>query len=172
LDGETSFQKMLTLKPHKINNWEEIVRENILIKSRFVDNDQKESGKRAALNLGHTVAHALEALFLQKEKPVLHGDAVAAGILIESYLAFKNKEILLPEHYFNKIKSYISELFPHISINESDFEELIKRMRHDKKSKKHSLTFSLLRKPGDVVLSFECSETEVLESLNYYITNV
>ena len=172
LEGEATFNKLLTINPFEINDWSEIVYENIQIKNNFVKDDLKEKGKRAALNLGHTVAHALEALFLKKQSPILHGDAVAAGILIESHLATYCTQMFLKEASFKQIDQYIKKIFPPVVFHKSDIEEIIKFMRHDKKTNQASLTFSLLKRPGEVVLDYKSSEQQIVNSLIYYIDNV
>ena len=172
LDSEASFNKLMFIDPFEIEDWSEIINENIAIKKRFVQDDLKEMGKRAALNLGHTVAHALEALYLERGRPVLHGDAVAAGIIIESHLAAFCNQKLLSETYFNKISSYITKVFPRIDIEISDIDELLRLMKHDKKNNQSNITFTLLICPGDVLLNYEDKDLDVINSFNYYLENV
>jgi len=171
LDEEASFHKLLKLNPFEIKDWNALIEENIQIKDNFVKGDLKERGKRAALNLGHTVAHALEALFLQKNNPILHGDAVAAGIVIESHLSTFCTQQLLPEIYFKQIEKYIKGIFPPVLFQKSDIDELVSLMRHDKKNSHSNLTFTLLKKPSEVVLSYEDKNEAVINSLNYYLEN-
>ncbi len=172
LDGEASFDKLMFIDPFDLDNWDEIIHENIAIKKRYVEDDLKETGKRAALNLGHTVAHALEAFYLESEKPILHGDAVAAGIIIEGHLAAFCNQKLLSETYFNQISSYITKVFPRIDIEISDIDELLRLMKHDKKNNQSNITFSLLISPGDVLLNYEDTDLAIISSLTYYIENV
>ena len=172
IDSEVSFDKLMFIDPFEIEDWSEIINENIAIKKRFVQDDLKETGKRATLNLGHTVAHALEAFYLERGRPVLHGDAVAAGVIIESHLASFCNQKLLSEICFNQIFSYITEIFPRIDFEMSDIGELIRLMKHDKKNNQSNITFSLLTKPGSVLLNYEDKELEIIKSLTYYLENV
>jgi 3-dehydroquinate synthase len=172
LDSEDSFKKLMFIDPFEIEDWSEIIHENIAIKKRFVQDDLNEKGIRAALNLGHTVAHAIEAFYLDRGRPVLHGDAVAAGIIIEAHLAAFCNQILLSEIYFNQITSYITKIFPRIDFEISDIEELIRLMKHDKKNNQSNITFSLLTRPGNVLLNYEGTELEIVKSLTYYFENV
>jgi len=172
LDNEASYKKLVYIDPFKTADWGEIIRENITIKKRFVQDDLNEKGKRAALNLGHTVGHAIEAFFLQKNKPVLHGDAVAAGIIIETHLASFGNQKLLAETYFYQISSYLTKYFPRFYFEKSDIDELIRLMSHDKKNIHSNITFSLLVKPGDILLNYEDRDLEIIKSLTYYLENV
>lgn len=67
-----------------------LVAESIAIKERIVAEDPHEKGIRKALNLGHTAGHALESMALKKNNPVLHGYAVAWGLVCELYLSCRN----------------------------------------------------------------------------------
>lgn len=171
LDGEATFHKLLKLNPFEVEDWNTLIEENVQIKNNFVEGDFKEKGKRAALNLGHTVAHSLEALFLNKNNPILHGDAVAAGIIIESHFSTFYSQQPLPEIYFKQIEKYIKGIFPPVLFQKSDIAKLVSLMRHDKKNIYSSLTFSLLKKPGEVVLSYEDKNEAIINSLNYYLEN-
>jgi len=172
LDSEAAFNKLLTMNPFEVSDWGEIVDENIAIKNNYVKDDLQEKGRRAALNLGHTIAHSIEAFFLQNNKSISHGDAVAAGILIEVHLAAFCKHNFLPSIYFNQLKKYLIGIFPKIDIELNDIPELVRLMRHDKKNNQSNITFSLLKKPGDVLLNYEDIDLEIVKSLTYYIENV
>ena len=73
-------------KDFNMNDLKELVWESIQIKERFVQQDHKEQGIRKALNLGHTVGHAFESMALKQNKDLLHGYAVAFGVIVELYL--------------------------------------------------------------------------------------
>jgi 3-dehydroquinate synthase len=168
IDSEASFYKLLQLNPLEIDDWEEIIKENIAIKSNFVDDDLKEKGKRAALNLGHTVAHALEAFFLKKETPIMHGDAVAAGILIESFISYSCEQRFMSKSDFLKIEDFIYSNFPKIKFGNEDISDIIQYMKHDKKNHNTEITFSLLIKPGECVLNYVADLSDVIKGLVHY----
>ena len=71
---------------------QDMVRESIAFKQSVVAQDPHEKGLRKSLNLGHTIGHALESVLLHKETPVLHGYAVAWGLLGELYLSVVQKD--------------------------------------------------------------------------------
>jgi len=63
---------------------EELVRRCVAVKAAVVEEDEREAGRRAVLNAGHTVAHAIEA---QSEYAISHGEAVAIGLVLECRIA-------------------------------------------------------------------------------------
>jgi len=76
---------------------EKLIEAAIQIKSDIVDRDYKEQGERKKLNFGHTVGHSIEGYLLEKEVEITHGECVAWGILVESYLSHELAG--LPESY-------------------------------------------------------------------------
>ena len=80
------WNKILTT-PFKKLNWTEIIMISVKIKNQIIINDPKEEGERKKLNFGHTFGHAIESYYLQKETPILHGEAILMGIILESELS-------------------------------------------------------------------------------------
>lgn len=121
--------------------WEDIITHSILIKNKIVINDFKEEGERKKLNFGHTYGHAIESYYLLKETPILHGQAIILGILMES----KMSELNTLEK--NEITSYILSNYelPHSPPKD----QLISLMLNDKKNKQGRINFSLLKGIGD-----------------------
>ena len=78
------------------NNWEEIVKHSIEIKSEVVKKDLKESGIRKILNFGHTIGHAIETTYLDKNQRILHGEAISIGMICESYISVSYTHLTLP----------------------------------------------------------------------------
>ena len=73
-----------------VDDWTPIIRESVATKQRIVAADPLESGLRKVLNFGHTVGHALESyLLVQPGREILHGEAIAAGMVCESWLSMK-----------------------------------------------------------------------------------
>ena len=63
-------------------NWDEIILRCVKVKSDIVNNDPYEKNLRKILNFGHTIGHALETHFLSIGEPILHGEAIAAGMAV------------------------------------------------------------------------------------------
>lgn len=140
-------------------NLEEIVRRAIAVKARVIEQDPYEKGFRAALNLGHTVGHAVE---LVSRFELRHGEAVAIGIVIEARYAERiglaNKELA------EKITSTLAALgLPTQIPDELPREEIIRAMRVDKKKNAQSIRFALPVKIGQVELVDVTDLESVLE---------
>ena len=110
----------------------DLVAKSVQIKEHIVTEDPTEKGIRKALNLGHTVGHAFESLALQR-KPVLHGYAVAWGMVCELYLSVAKTEF--PVEKMRQMTRFIFEHYGRMPITCDDYPTLIELMTHDKKIK-------------------------------------
>jgi len=128
--------------------------------------DPKESGYRKVLNFGHTVGHAIESFALSHEIDILHGEAVAVGLLCELWLSVKlrnlNTNVLLDyiDFYTNHF-AYLTYVFKNRN-------EILNRMMLDKKNSSGQLKFVLINRPGEAVWDVNVGSEIVLESLTYY----
>jgi 3-dehydroquinate synthase len=143
-----------------------LIYRSLLIKNALVKKDPLERNKRKGLNFGHTIGHALESFYLGKKNSLLHGEAVAVGILTESYLSYKKQGIT--QQQMQDIINLIFDYFPKVKIAEKDFLTIMALMKHDKKNSEGKLNFSLLNKVGKFKTDVECSSLDVLESLTFY----
>lgn len=107
------------------------IRHSVEIKQHFVMNDPLERNIRKALNFGHTVGHAIESLALEQNIPLLHGYAVAWGMIAELYLS--HKLCGFESGALNEIADWITSLYGHCFITGTDYNRLIEKMHHDKK---------------------------------------
>ena len=134
-------------------NWEDVIETSVKIKNNIVVADPKENGERKKLNFGHTFGHAIESYYLQKETPILHGEAIFMGIILESELSsFSYAEK-------NQIKNYILSNFqlPHLPSKS----ELLNFIRNDKKNLDGKINFSLLNEIGNCTINNLFSEDEL-----------
>jgi 3-dehydroquinate synthase len=140
-------------------------------KCKVVATDPLDHSSRKALNFGHTAGHALESISLEADDdPMLHGEAVAAGIILEACLSAR---ILgFPEEILAKISRMISATFSLRPVNEWDFAELESLVGQDKKSLQGISGFTLLREPGDVVIDVPCSAPDLRDAVAFYNTMV
>ena len=119
------------------------------IKAKIVAADERESGGRALLNYGHTLAHALER---SSNFSLAHGEAVAVGMIYAAHLAHAMQRISqarVDEHYKVIGQTYGLKVKPDERVNRK---ELIELMRHDKKAIS-GLTFVLDGASGIEVVS-------------------
>ena len=126
-----------------------------------VKRDPTETGERRLLNFGHTIGHAIETFMMNQSTPILHGEAVAIGIICESYISTKIAKLSKAE--LEEITTNISKLFPKIELKESTFLTLIELMRNDKKNISNEINFSLLDSIGKGIFNQSCPEEMIIE---------
>lgn len=154
----------------KISSYKELISlESLLfsIRTKFeiVNNDPQERGERKILNFGHTIGHAIEGYFLDKD-PIAHGHAVALGIIAESFISMK-RGILSKEEYFD-IEFTITSKFPMINLDSSDITEITRLTQNDKKNDKNKVKGCLLSSIGVCTYDVEYSKNEISDSLNNF----
>ena len=116
------------------------------VKGNIVAQDPTEQGLRKALNLGHTIGHALESFFLEAGTPILHGQAVALGLLAEVFIATE-QGLCVPEGLAQVEETILSQ-YPLLPYKKKDITHLIKLLQHDKKRVGKTLRYVALTKPG------------------------
>jgi 3-dehydroquinate synthase len=145
---KTYWEKLQNLNELTTEDLEQLIYESVLIKNAIVMQDPTENGIRKALNFGHTLGHAIESYFLEDEtkETLLHGEAIAVGMILESYLSLQ-KNLLKPEEY-SQIKSTIKYLYPPVTFTENDIKNVIKLLIHDKKNEHGKVQYALLNGIG------------------------
>ena len=142
-----------------------LLEESVKVKERIVAIDPFEKGIRKALNLGHTAAHAIEALAMERTSPVAHGIAVAFGLVVD--LVLSHTILGFSSATLNLVAAYIKEYFPTPPISCRDYETLISYMRHDKKNADPDhIIFTLLRAPGEVEINHEVAPRRIIAALD------
>lgn len=158
----------LALTGQKEIDMVKLLQHSIEIKNKVVLMDQKEAGIRKILNFGHTIGHAIEGYFLEEEgTPVLHGEAVAAGMICEAWLSQKYQGLKIDE--FLSVQEFLMSLYPKISIKEEMIDELLSLMFFDKKNRNGDLHFSLIPEIGSANYDIVLTKENVAESLKHYI---
>ena len=142
-----------------------MLEDSVKVKERIVEEDPTEKGIRKALNLGHTVGHAFESFALQR-KPVLHGYAVAWGLICELYLSHINTGF--PIEKMRQSVSFINEHYGKLSITCDDYPTLLELMTHDKKNTGSDINFTLLGDVGDIRINQTATKEEIEEALDFY----
>lgn len=148
-------------------DWEPLLAHSLRIKKQVVEEDPFEKGIRKALNFGHTIGHAVESMALRKKQPLLHGEAVAIGMVCESFLSEKHKG--LSEGELSEIVRVIEAHYPHFPFSENDFPELLRLMRKDKKNRDGQINFSMLPSIGEVEINQVCKIPEIEKALRFYL---
>lgn len=130
------------------------------IKSKIVSEDVNEvSGKRKFLNFGHTIGHAIESLMIEANVPLLHGEAVAIGMVAEAQLSFIKNNIT-PEHV-EKLRTALVHAGLPTSIKNIQPESIMNMIKKDKKNNFGKVKWTLLRTLGQAVADCDATEAEV-----------
>jgi 3-dehydroquinate synthase len=143
----------------------QMLAQSVAIKERIVEEDPREKGIRKALNFGHTVGHALESYSFGRA-PLLHGHAVAAGLVCELYLSYR--QLRFPSDKLTQVTHYIKEYYPPFFFDCKAYESLYERMTHDKKNENGVINFTLLSDVGRIHINQSVNKELILESLDFY----
>lgn len=162
------FEKLSTTHVNETHITESLVYNSIKVKNEIVKSDPFDLAKRKVLNFGHTIGHAIEATFVNTEKEIFHGEAIAIGMICESYLSHRLNRLKKSE--LDVISNYINVNYDTILILEKDQKSILEFLKLDKKNKDNKLLFVLLDKIGTASYDHQVSEKNILESLNYYLS--
>ena len=171
INNEEMWAELLNFDLESLDNLEHLdilgrmVAESVAVKQRIVTEDPTEQGIRKALNLGHTAGHAFESLALER-KPVLHGYAVAWGLIVELYLCCVKTGF--PQDKMRQTVAFIKENYGRMAITCDDYPHLIELMHHDKKNQGTSINFTLLGNIGDIRINQTATEEEIKDALDFY----
>lgn len=157
LHDEAMWAEHLKMDFNDINyaQLQKLVEQSIDVKRHIVTIDPHEKGLRKALNLGHTVGHALESFALETGRPVLHGYAVAWGLVGELYLSAVLQHF--PQDKMRQTVRFIREHYEAINFTCNDYDRLFELMKHDKKNVGGEINFTLLSDVGEIRLDNHAS---------------
>lgn len=152
------------------NKWQDIINQSIIIKRDIVKLDPEEKNVRKKLNFGHTIGHAVESYSLENDKdPLMHGEAVAIGMICESYISSKVNN--LSESELININQYINQKYKKYSIKKETYNQLFDLMKNDKKNENEKINFTLLNKIGNSDINKYADMNLIFESLDFYNNN-
>lgn len=160
------LKELMSGHPLTKEDWLPVIQRCIELKEEIVAKDPKEQGLRKVLNFGHTIGHAIESYSLENERnPLLHGEAVALGMMAELYLSCKKTG--LDMNAAVKITDQIRAVYQHLQFPVVDNEVLLHFMKMDKKNTDGEIGFALLDEIGHAVYNISCSEEEIREALDF-----
>lgn len=160
--SKAHWDKFKNLTEINYTEFDDLIEESVSIKSKIVEADPRENGIRKALNFGHTLGHAIETYFLESpdKERLLHGEAIACGMILEAYISFA-KGFLKAEEYI-EIKNQLNTIYEPISFNENEINQITELLIHDKKNEFGKIQFSLLDKIGNCIIN-QTLENELIE---------
>ena len=145
---------------------EKIITKAIALKNAIVKKDLHENNLRKSLNFGHNIGHALESSLIKQNKDILHGEAIAAGIIMEAEIAFALKRISTKEQ--KEITDYVRSIYKNIKITKDTESQLLKYILHDKKNEGDNLCFALPKGIGAYELYCGVSVDIIKKSISHY----
>ena len=149
-------------------NWPDLIAHSVAIKQQVVAQDPTEKGLRKILNFGHTLGHAVETHFLGKppKQRLLHGEAIAAGMVMEGYLAFQKK--MIDRETLEQIEEFVFSVFGKAEIQRSDMDAIVSLTRQDKKNRGREVRFSMLTGAGSCAYDVVVSPNAMHKALQFY----
>ena len=168
ISDERTWAELVTfdLENPDLSKLQRMVAESIKVKERIVEADPHEHGIRKALNLGHTMGHAFESFAMRRGTPILHGYAVAYGLISELYMSAR--KTAFPTDRMHQTVRFIRENYGTLNITCDDYPTLIELMRHDKKNTSGIINFTLLGNVGDIRINQTANEEEIKEALDFF----
>jgi len=148
--------------------WDELVQHSVSFKARVTTEDPTEKGLRKILNAGHTIGHALETHLLNSGAQVTHGEAVAAGLIMEAHIAVGRG--LLKQEELKEISGYICGVYPRIPIDSKSEAAICQLILQDKKNRNNKILCVLLNGIGRANWDYEINVEEVKNALTFYQT--
>jgi len=170
ISGREYFDFVTSKKPKEFDQNEliKIIKGSVNIKSNIVKKDPKEEGLRKVLNFGHTIGHAIESLSWRTGKPLLHGEAVAVGMIVESHLAFLCHPILTSEVRISlagQIKKAVVNAGLPTKISNIKSEDILKKILSDKKNFSGKINWSLPKRIGRVNVNVKVPNELVVKAI-------
>ena len=145
---------------------QEIIKHSVGVKEYFVSNDLTENDIRKALNWGHTVGHAFESLAMEQKRPILHGYAVAYGMIAELFLS--KEKCGLGTDELEKVNKWLLQVYGKFEIQKSDYDRLYEFMTHDKKNDSGRINFTLIPEIGKIEINQHCEKELIFDTLDFY----
>lgn len=162
------WDKMANLREYTSNTLDNLIYESVIIKKEIVEKDPNENGLRKTLNYGHTLGHAIESYFLNhpEKQELLHGEAIAIGMVLSTYLS---KALLsFPSDKLAEIKNVLKTLYDHVVIDKNDQNEIIELLKFDKKNTHGNVNFVLLDAIGNPKLDCIVDNAIIFDAFDYY----
>jgi 3-dehydroquinate synthase len=156
-----------TLKEKK-SDLESVIKKSVSLKSAIVKKDLNDKGIRKILNFGHTIGHAIESVLLGTKQELLHGEAIAIGMIIEGFISFDKKRITKTE--LTTLLNLIHPHYPLLQFNKKQMKLIYSFMQQDKKNANNTIRMSLLKGLGNCTFNDEVNQTEIEKAFVNYVT--
>lgn len=166
ISNSSLWNKVKRINPLTKQDWTEDIFDSVLVKHEITEEDPLEQSIRKKLNFGHTIGHAVESENLKGEFPLLHGEAIAIGMICETHISFQKG--LLEEDKLKEVTMTILDLYDRHPEAVKNIEAIIGHTRYDKKNRSGIVKCTLLNNVGSALINQEIDEDEMRAALEYY----
>ncbi|SFZ91684.1 3-dehydroquinate synthase [Flaviramulus basaltis] len=168
ITGESYWSNFKDLSQLSLNDLDELIHESVMIKKHVVEEDPYENGLRKTLNFGHTLGHAIESYFLSSENKtvLLHGEAIAIGMILASYIS--TELLAFPKQTTLDIKDLLINYYGKVNIDESEYSTIIELLKYDKKNNHGNVNFVLLEEIGKPKIDCIVEENIIINAFKFY----
>lgn len=149
-------------------NWDKLIQHSVEFKYSVIEKDPKEKGLRKILNAGHTIGHALESYLLENSRKVMHGEAIAAGLIAEGFIA-KEKGLITKE-LLEQMQTHISNTHKKLIFSEAELDAIAEKALQDKKNKGNEILCVLQEGAGRAGWDYKISLQDVKRALTFYLS--
>ncbi|MCW2118444.1 3-dehydroquinate synthase [Flavobacterium sp. 7A] len=165
---KTYWEHFLNIRAINFAQLDELIFRSVAIKNEIVTQDPTEKNIRKALNFGHTLGHAIESYFLenQEKTTLLHGEAIAVGMILESYISLHKN--LISEQEFNEIKTTLKSIYQDITFDTKDINPILELLIHDKKNEYGTIQFALIEGIGKIIINQTVENELILKAFQDY----
>ena len=162
------WEQFLDLKAIDFADFDTLIHRSVVIKNEIVMQDPTEKSIRKALNFGHTLGHAIESYFLENEnkKSLLHGEAIAIGMILESFISLEKG--LLNQEEYNQIKTTIKAIYDDVVFEKTDIDPILELLIHDKKNEYGNIQFALIEGVGKIKINQSVENDLILKAFENY----
>ena len=168
LIADASAWADLSKKNFRRLDWNNLVPDSVEIKNRIVAQDPTEKGLRKILNFGHTIGHAIETHFLSKQGDLLHGEAIAAGMIAEAWLS--NLKTGLSNTALDEIYTFLIRTYGKIAFSQVEFQQIVDLTSQDKKNVGAEPRLVLLEEIGRATYDVPVQAQEIRSALEFYLS--
>jgi len=168
LISDRAMWEEVSSRPLGDQPWDMLIRHSVEFKARITTEDPTEKGLRKILNAGHTVGHALETYLLNEGRRILHGEAIAVGLIAEAYIAQTRN--MISEEELHNIFTFLVQVYGKVSIHQNELDAISGLILQDKKNKGNRILCVLLDRIGNSRWDCEISLDEVKNSLSFYLS--
>ncbi|WP_311322060.1 3-dehydroquinate synthase [Capnocytophaga leadbetteri] len=169
ISDEAYWHKMCNLSELTEAHLGSLIYESVIIKNEVVSQDPTEKGLRKTLNYGHTLGHAIESYCLQNpnRERLLHGEAIAIGMVLATYLSVK--ELGFSMEKCDQVKAVLGEYFKKQDFTYEEITDICQLMRFDKKNVGGNVHFVLLEAIGKPKIDCIVPYEEIYKAFEYYL---